>query len=196
MTSRGCWNFQRRSLMFFAYFWFLAIGSNHQSFSKLEIGDPNFQNSSIQRTIPYPMSKHGGTYMYNYYFPPAPSSTPWAPCWSPDGRWIAVGMHGSIWKVDPQARTGFELTYNRKYHSSPDWSPDGKWIVYTADDNGQTIQLEILNAETGESHPLTNDPHLYTDPVFSPDGSYLAYVSTKPNGFFNVYVRPIHDGLW
>lgn len=38
----------------------------------------------------YPSVKHGGHYLFNYYFPPAPSSTPWAPCWSPDGKWIAV----------------------------------------------------------------------------------------------------------
>ena len=28
-----------------------------------------------QRPV-YPASKHGGTYMYNYYLPPAPSTTP------------------------------------------------------------------------------------------------------------------------
>jgi len=50
----------------------------------------------------YPSSKHGGNYMFNFYFPPAPSSTPWAPSWSPDGKWIAVAMSGSIWKVDPE----------------------------------------------------------------------------------------------
>ena len=32
----------------------------------------------------YPAARHGGNYMHNYYFPPAPSSTPWAPAWSPD----------------------------------------------------------------------------------------------------------------
>src|SRR6185503_20464194 len=53
---------------------------------------------------PYPASKHGANYMFNYYLPPAPSTTPWAPAWSPDGDWIAVAMYGSIWKVDP--RTG------------------------------------------------------------------------------------------
>ena len=31
----------------------------------------------------YPASRHGGNYMHNFYFPPAPSSTPWAPDWSP-----------------------------------------------------------------------------------------------------------------
>src|SRR5687768_8643116 len=49
----------------------------------------------------YPGARTGGNYMHAYYLPPAPSSTPWAPSWSPDGKAIAVGMSGSIWKVDP-----------------------------------------------------------------------------------------------
>src|SRR5213594_4951180 len=84
----------------------------------------------------YPAARTGGSYMFNYYLPPAGSSTPWWPSWSPDGKWIAVAMYGSIWKVDPQTGVAYELTYNRKYHSSPAWSPDGKWIVYTANDDG------------------------------------------------------------
>ena len=28
-------------------------------------------------------SKHGGHYLHNFYFPPAPNSTPWAPDGSP-----------------------------------------------------------------------------------------------------------------
>ena len=103
-------------------------------------------------------------------------------------------MSGSIWKVDPKTGTAYELTYNEKYHSSPDWSPDGKWIIYTADDGGQTIQLEILNIETGETSRLTDDAHIYTDPGFSPDGTKVAYVSTKPNGYFNIYIRNIANG--
>ena len=144
----------------------------------------------------YPAARHGGNYMVNYYFPPYAASTPWAPAWSPDGRWIAVGMSGSIWKVDPETGAAFELTYDGAYHSSPDWSPDGRWIVYTADDGGATIQLAVLNVETGETRALSNDRAIYTDPVFSPDGTRLAYVSTRPNGYFNVYIRPIHDGQW
>src|SRR3990170_2151005 len=103
----------------------------------------------------YPASKHGGTYMFNYYLPPAPSASAWAPAWSPDGKWIAVAMQGSIWKVDPATATAFEVSYSEKYHSSPTWSPDGKWIVYTADDDGSTIQLEAVNVETEVAHALT-----------------------------------------
>jgi dipeptidyl aminopeptidase/acylaminoacyl peptidase len=105
-------------------------------------------------------------------------------------------MYGSIWKVDPHSGIAVELTYNKRYHSSPSWSPDGKWIVYTADDDARNIQLEIMNVETGMSQALTDDDQLYADPAFSPEGSHLAYVSTRPKGYFNVYVRPIRDGRW
>ncbi|MDP6651490.1 MAG: CehA/McbA family metallohydrolase [Gammaproteobacteria bacterium] len=144
----------------------------------------------------YPDARSGGNYMHNFYFPPSPSATPWAPDWSPDGAWIAVAMQGSIWKVAPDTGIAHELTYDEAYHSSPDWSPDGRWIIYTADYDHQRIQLEIFDTTTGESSKLTDDQAIYTDPVFSPDGTRVAYVSTNPNGYFNLYVRDIANGQW
>tara|TARA_B100001123_G_scaffold443341_1_gene589212 strand:- start:7109 stop:9448 length:2340 start_codon:yes stop_codon:yes gene_type:complete len=105
-------------------------------------------------------------------------------------------MGGSIWSIDPATGVATELTRGTKYHSSPTWSPDGRWIIYTADDGGNTIQLEILNVESGDTQPLTDDEFVYTDPVFSPDGSRVAYVSTAPNGYFNLYIRSIRNGQW
>ena len=144
----------------------------------------------------YPAVRQGGLYMFNYYFPPAPASTPWAPSWSPDGKWIAVGMEGSLWKVDPATGAAIELVHDRRYRSSPSWSPDGQWIIYTADDDGRSIQLAILNVATGETHALTDDDQVYLDPVFSPDGREVAYVSSQPSGYLNIYVRAIQDGRW
>ena len=144
----------------------------------------------------YSAALSGGNYMHNFYFPPSPSSTPWAPDWAPDGESLAVAMQGSIWEVDPDTGNAYELTYNEAYHSSPDWSPDGRWIIYTADYDHQRIQLEIYDTQTGESKKLTDDQAIYTDPVFSPDGTQVAYVSTNPSGYFNVYIRAIADGMW
>ncbi|MBM3773560.1 MAG: hypothetical protein FJW37_00165 [Acidobacteria bacterium] len=155
-----------------------------------------FLAPAYPRAADYPAAKHGGNYMHNYYIPPAPSSTPWAPEWSADGKSLIVAMQGSLWKVDPATGEAAELAYSRKYHSSPTCSPDGKWIVYTADDDGRSIQLEILNVATGETRALTAGGDIYLDPAFSPDGSKLAYVSTRPNGYFNIYVRAIRNGEW
>src|SRR5262245_56071160 len=96
-------------------------------------------------------SRHGALSMLHDCHPHAPRPTPWAPSWFPDGKWIVFAMYGSIWKVDPHLGIAFELTYNRKYHSSPVWSPDGQWVVYTADDDARNIQLEIVNVRTGLS---------------------------------------------
>ena len=51
-------------------------------------------NAAMGQT--YRAARHGGNYMHNYYLPPAPSSTPWAPAWTPDGGEIVVAMSGSI----------------------------------------------------------------------------------------------------
>jgi len=68
---------------------------------------------------PYQASRYGGNYLHTYLVPPAPASTPWAPAWSPDGRSIAVGLAGSIWRVDVETGATSELTAGPTYHSSP-----------------------------------------------------------------------------
>ena len=142
----------------------------------------------------YPNARTGGNYMQNFYFPPAGSSTPWWPSWSPDGEWIAFAMDGSIWKIQPGDSTAYEIAYAEDYLSSPEWSPDGRWLVYTADDDGRSINLMIMDLETSESRPLTEGDHVNVDPAWSPDGRRLAYVSTEPDGYFNIRVMDLVDG--
>ena len=144
----------------------------------------------------YDTLKLRSNYMSSYYLAHMPNPTPWAPAWSPDGKWIAVSMFGSIWKVEVTTGVAMELTHDAKYHSNPDWSPDGKWIIYSADDDARNIQLTIVNIETGRSHALTYDGHVYMDPAFSPDGKRVAYTATNPNGTFNLFTRPIQNGDW
>ncbi|MDE2678677.1 MAG: CehA/McbA family metallohydrolase [Gemmatimonadota bacterium] len=145
---------------------------------------------------PYPAAAHGGNYMHNFYFPPAPSSSPWYPAWHPGGERVAVAMSGSLWEVDIATGDAHEIVHGPDYYSSPNYSPDGAWVLYTADDGGSTIHLEVMNTATGERHRLTEGAHIHTDPRFSPTGDRIAYVSTAPSGYFNVYIRPFADGDW
>src|SRR3954471_9978660 len=98
----------------------------------------------------YPTVKLNNLYTIGYYLAHMPNPTPWAPAWSPDGKSLAVSMFGSIWKVDVATGTATELTHDANYHSAPNWSPDRKWIIYTSEEEGIKIQLEILNVETGQ----------------------------------------------
>jgi TolB protein len=174
----------------------MHIRRGHRALGLMVLIGLAVQPLSGQQGRTYPNARSGGNYMHNYYFPQAPGSTPWAPAWAPDGRSIAVSMAGSIWRVDPATGVADELTADAKYHSQPAWSPDGRTLVFAADDGGKTIQLHALDVASGRIWALTNDEFVYVDPVFSPDGSRLAYVSTRPNGYFNVFVRPIKDGQW
>ncbi|MBQ84252.1 MAG: hypothetical protein CMG31_05590, partial [Candidatus Marinimicrobia bacterium] len=142
----------------------------------------------------YPAAKTGGNYMHNFYLPPPSPTSPRWPSWSPDGQSLAFSMHGSIWRMALGGSTAIELTNNATYDSSPAWSPDGKWIAYTTEKDHETMDLMLLNLNTGKSLPLKIGEHLYLDPAWSPDGSQLAYVSTEPNGYYNIYVQKIRKG--
>lgn len=131
-------------------------------------------------------------YMYSYYVPQA-SGTPWRPCWSPDGKEIAFGMSGSIWRVKLGDTVAQELTANATYDSAPSWSPDGRWIAYTAEDS-EGVNLMLLNVATGESTALTKGAGLNLDPEWSPDGSKLAFVRNEPRGQFHIYAMPFANG--
>lgn len=70
---------------------------------------------------PYPNARTGGNYMHNFYLPPAGTSTPWWPSWSPDGRSLAFSMQGTIWRLKIDEPTAYELTHSKRYLSSPEW---------------------------------------------------------------------------
>jgi len=146
----------------------------------------------------YPNAKTGGNYMHNYLLPPAASSTPWWPAWSPDGQWVAFAMDGSLWRMRVNGGRGDgvaeEILRDREYLSSPEWSPDGQYLAFTADDDGKSINLRVLHVATGVVTAVTSGAFVNIEPAWSPDGRRLAYVTTAPNGFFNVVVAAMSDG--
>jgi TolB protein len=165
---------------------FLALGAAAVVLSAM----PQAQN--------YPAARTGGNYMHNYYLPPAGSSTPWWPTWSPDGQWLAFAMHGSLWRmrVAAGASDGVaeEIAHAGEYLSSPEWSPDGRYLAYTADPGGASINIRVLDLQTGASTAITTGEHVNVEPAWSPDGRRLAYVSTAPNGYFNIFVTDVQNG--
>lgn len=146
----------------------------------------------------YPRAATGGNYMHNYLLPPAASSTPWWPAWSPDGQWVAFAMDGALWRMRVSGGRGDgvaeELLREKEYLSSPEWSPDGQYLAFTADDDGRSINVRVLDLATGVVTQVTNGPFVNIEPAWSPDGRRLAFVTTAPNGFFNIVVASMAAG--
>src|SRR5258706_15579200 len=87
----------------------------------------------------YPALKYRSNYLASYYLSHAPNTTPWWPSWSPDGKWIAVAMYGSIWRGGPTTGGAGGGSHKTKNHLSPRWAPDGKRNLYKTHDDWKAI---------------------------------------------------------
>jgi hypothetical protein len=63
--------------------------------------------------------------------------------------------------------------------SSPAWSPDGKKVVFTGLSTAGPSDLYILDFETQEHYPITQDAFLESTPEWSPDGRYIVFSSDR-----------------
>jgi Tol biopolymer transport system component len=101
--------------------------------------------------------------------------------WSSDGRSLAYQDEaGRLWvtKADASERrqlTDFPVSYAV-------WSPQNGQIAYVAQ-RGDDTALEIVNAETSESRPITNaDSYVESSPRWTPDGAFLIFVRHTVQG--------------
>jgi len=118
------------------------------------------------------------------YLIPAPTASPMSPSWSPDSRWIAFSMWGSIWRVPAAGGQAEELTHGPGYDYEPSYSPDGKRIVFSRDIDGQIDLWEYSGTETR----LTNDMALDLLPSYRSTGEIIFYSSRAGN--FDIWQYP------
>jgi TolB protein len=113
---------------------------------------------------------------------PELTTGPSEPAWSPDGRWIAVAMHGDIWKVPAEGGEAIALTRGPAYHFEPAWSPDGRTIAFTMDTAGN-LDLGTVPADGGSVSRLTTGREVDLEPAWTRDGTAIVFVSARGRGF-------------
>ena len=134
-------------------------------------------------------------YYYREMYLPQLTSGPSSLSWSPDGRSLVYSMQGSLWRQELGSDIAVQLTAGPGYDYQPDWSPDGGRIVFSRYVN-DAVEINLLNLDSGEVIPLTDEGAVNLEPRWSPDGTKLAFVSTRDNGRFHLYVGDIvEDGL-
>ncbi|HEY6899644.1 MAG TPA: peptidase S41, partial [Puia sp.] len=126
------------------------------------------------------------------------------PSISPDGKWIAFGYKGHLFKVPSTGGAAIALTLNSAYNGYPIWSHDGKKIAFASDRYGN-FDIYIMSANGGEATRLTTNsakdiPYDFTTDdqsiVFGTD-RHDVYTSARfPSdaNFMKLYKVPVKGG--
>ncbi|MBS1663886.1 MAG: PD40 domain-containing protein [Bacteroidetes bacterium] len=126
------------------------------------------------------------------------------PAISPDGKWIAFGYKGHLFKVPSTGGSAIALTLNSAYNGYPVWSHDGKKIAFASDRYGN-FDIYVISASGGEATRLTTNsakdiPYDFTTDdasiVFGTD-RHDVYTSARfPSdaNFMKLYEVPVKGG--
>lgn len=68
--------------------------------------------------------------------------------WSPNGRWLGIGLNGALWltdAVDKPPRLLLDNQDGRRNFSDMAWSPDGQWLLGSYYDytSGENVQVQV-----------------------------------------------------
>ncbi len=143
-----------------------------------------------------------------------------APCWSPDGRWVAaIGTRdwkrgelaqASVWRFrvrDGYAEdllTGSDLDTSSHMNSDlfgaglgrPAWMAEGRWVVFAAAVEG-SLELWRVEVDGGRVERLTRDRHFLASQHVVPmprGGARLAALRSTPTAPFDVAVGDVPAG--
>lgn len=101
--------------------------------------------------------------------------------WSPDSQWLVFASdyggneHRDLYRVPASGGAVEKLTATKLSESAPRISPDGQRIAFTADPDREFLfQLQVLDLETRQTIPLTQEPVNALVPVWSLDGRTIA----------------------
>lgn len=123
---------------------------------------------------------------------------------SPDGKTIAFGYKGDLYKVESGGGTAMPLTIHEAQDMMPVWSHDGKYIAFASDRYGN-FDVFVMPAAGGVPLRITNNSAGDFPFDFSPDDRQVIFGSARnvqaanvrfysPRLFQNLYTVPVTGG--
>jgi Tol biopolymer transport system component len=118
---------------------------------------------------------------------------------SPDGQWSANWLHpkdSDVWYLYLTEQGDGAVFVNKYYFidASLSWSPDSKYLAYAAITSSapfpESMEVFIIERETGVITQLTDNTMIVSSPVFAPDGKQLAFTSSQ-DGYNRLYIMDI-----
>ncbi len=113
------------------------------------------------------------------------------PVWSPDGRYVAFGSSGGIYrKLASGAGVPELLTPGERLMVPKSWSPDGRFLMYAQLNPGTAADLLAIPMD-GDRKPfvVVQSSGNEDQGQFSPDGHWVAYTSNE-SGLSEIYAIP------
>ena len=101
----------------------------------------------------------------------------------------------ALFIADADGQREHPLTPHRESEYSPSISYDGKWIVFTDEHAGQSDIYRVHPDGSGLER-LTTDPAFDDQGTLSPNGAMLAFVSTRADGYANIWLLDIASGKY
>ncbi|HUD92913.1 MAG TPA: hypothetical protein VMR39_15160, partial [Sphingobium sp.] len=111
---------------------------------------------------------------------------------SPDGKWLAVDLQGSLWIIPAKGGKAKRMTDYFNDARQPVWSPDGSRLVYFAYRDGN-YDLWTIRPDGSDMKKLTDGVYDDRDPAFSPDGKSIAFSSDR-SGNYDIWTLDIATG--
>ena len=118
--------------------------------------------------------------------------TSYAVAVSPDGRWLAFDLQGSLWVVSTKGGAARRITDYYNDAHLPVWSPDGATIAF-ASDRGGAYNIWAVDVAGGVPRQLTSGPREDRAPAWSNDGHTIAFSATQ-GGASALYSIPASGG--
>ncbi|BBD98225.1 amidohydrolase [Sphingobium amiense] len=111
---------------------------------------------------------------------------------SPDGKWLAVDLQGSLWIVPAKGGKAVRITDYFNDARQPVWAPDGKALAYFAYREGG-YDLWTIRPDGSGARKLTQGAYDDREPAFSPDGGTIAFSSDR-SGNYDIWTLDLTSG--
>lgn len=111
---------------------------------------------------------------------------------SPDGKWLAIDLQGSLWIMPAKGGRAKRITDYFNDARQPVWSPDGSRLAYFGYRDGG-YDLWTIRPDGSDMRKLTDGPFDDREPVFSPDGTKIAFSSDR-SGNYDIWTIDLATG--
>ncbi|MEJ7926742.1 amidohydrolase family protein [Sphingobium sp. AN641] len=112
---------------------------------------------------------------------------------SPDGKWLAIDLQGSLWIMPAKGGRAKRITDYFWDARQPVWAPDGSRLAYFAYRDGG-YDLWTIRPDGSDAKKLTNGAYDDREPVFSPDGGTIAFSSDRSGSSYDIWTVDLASG--